>query len=235
MIRPAHRLSTKLRLKVNSGSNFCALCGRRSRESLLCPACQNDLPRNPSGCRRCAQPLPRAGHLCGQCLRHPLAQQRTLAPFIYRFPVNALVTGFKYQRRKVYGRALAEAWLNEVAIENDERPDLLVPTPLHWRRRLNRGFNQAGELAAHWGKALGIPVDHGLCRRGLATPSQTGLDRAQRRRNLRRAFVITQRPPPHVAVVDDVVTTGSTGDALARALLRAGAERVEIWALARTP
>lgn len=114
-------------------------------------------------------------------------------------------------------------------------PDLILPCPLHPRRYRSRGFNQAAVVAAELGRSLNIPVDYALCARTKAMPPQTGLDRATRLKNLKDAFVLNARPPRHVAIVDDVVTTGATTDHLARTLKAAGAEFVSVWALARTP
>ena len=112
-------------------------------------------------------------------------------------------------------------------------PARLVPVPLHRNRLRRRGYNQAVELARPLGRALGLPVAPRLCRRQRPTPAQAELTGSDRRRNVRGAFAVAAPVPRHVAIVDDVVTTGSTVGELARVLRRAGAERVEVWAVAR--
>ena len=112
-------------------------------------------------------------------------------------------------------------------------PDVLIPVPLHPARQRVRGFNQATEIARHVARVTGIPLHTGACRRVRATSSQATLDRQARRRNLRNAFVVTAPLPAHVAIIDDVVTTGSTSHELCSTLLRDGAKRVEVWAVAR--
>jgi len=117
------------------------------------------------------------------------------------------------------------------------RPDALVPLPLHRARLRSRGYDQALELSRPLAQAFGLPLlDRALVRR-RATPAQSRLDAAARRRNLRGAFDADPAVvlPPHVAIVDDVVTTGATLHAAARALRRAGAQRVDAWVCARTP
>ncbi len=115
-------------------------------------------------------------------------------------------------------------------------PEVLVPVPLHRARLAERGYNQALEIARVLSRGLGLPVDHGCCERILATLPQAGLDEGARRRNIRGAFS-ARRPLSwrHLAILDDVVTTGNTVEELARVLRRAGAARIEVWAVARTP
>ena len=174
-------------------------------------------------------------NLCGLCLAKPPPQQRTLAPWLYRVPVDTLITRYKFRGDRAAGRLLAEEWLNEVDILDDDRPEALVPCPLHRRRLHRRGFNQASELAQWLGESLSVPVRYDLCRRLRPGPAQTSLNRAQRLANLKSTFSSRAGVPGHVAIVDDVVTTGATSAALARVLLQSGARRVDVWALARTP
>ncbi|MBZ2189315.1 ComF family protein [Alcanivorax sp. JB21] len=177
--------------------------------------------------------------LCGRCLRHPPAFDRVVAPLAYQFPLDLLLLGYKRQRRLVLERPLLHLWHTQLALIADgrlavPRPEALVPVPLHWRRLWWRGFNPAARLADTAATRLAIPVLPALIR-PTATPSQQGLDASARRRNLRNALIV-DRPVDglHLALVDDVVTTGSTAQTAALALLRAGAARVDVWALART-
>jgi len=119
-------------------------------------------------------------------------------------------------------------------------PDLLLPTPMHWRRRLLRGFNQTLLLARDLSGRLSIPLGDSLCRRVKATPPQQGLSRSKRQKNLKDAFVLSKQGKSalrnkRVALLDDVVTTGTTARELSRLLIRGGAAEVHLWALARTP
>ena len=112
--------------------------------------------------------------------------------------------------------------------------DALLPVPLHWQRHAVRGFNQAREIARSIARTTGLPLLHGKVLRERATAEQTGLGRAARRRNVRGAFVVKDDLPfEHVAIVDDVCTTGSTAGELARTLRRAGVGRISLWTVAR--
>lgn len=162
-------------------------------------------------------------------------------PWRFAFPVDALITRFKHQARWPYGRLLGERLahhLEHAFAEGLPRPDLLLPVPLARRRLRQRGFNQAQMLADWLSRPLGISTDARALERVLDTPAQQQLDAATRRRNLRQAFAIATGADVkgrHLALVDDVLTTGATAEALARLLKRAGAERVDVYCLARTP
>lgn len=207
----------------------------------LCPGCAHDIPRLTGHLCRCGLPLSSAvatsderPPLCGRCLRHPPPFDRVVAPLVYDFPLDRLVLGYKQQRRLQLERPLLHLWRQSLRGLPAPRPDLLVPVPLHWRRLWWRGFNPALQLALAAGEEFGVPVQHSLVRQ-RATPSQQYLTAAARRRNLHRAIRAHPLPPGlHVALVDDVVTTGSTARAASEALLQAGACRVDVWALART-
>jgi ComF family protein len=212
----------------------CTLCGAPGADRLpLCAGCHAELPWLGSACRRCAQPLPVDG-VCGRCLRQPPAQDAAYAAFVYAAPLDRLVQGLKFGRRLGHAR-LTGALLARAAAERAwPRPQLLIPVPLHDSRLRQRGYDQALVLGREVSRRLGLPVDWRSCRRLRATAPQTGLDFAARRRNVRGAFTVV-RPPgvDHVAVLDDVMTTGATVGALAAALKRAGVARVDVWALCR--
>lgn len=216
----------------------CLLCGAPGHAGLdLCPGCLADLPRVAHPCFQCGQPLPAAAAAqtrCGACQKRPPAFDRCIAPLAYAGPVPLLVAGLKFHQRLAAGRLLGELLARHLLAREEPMPELILPIPLHRQRLRRRGFNQALELALPLSRRLGLPLDRRSCLRQRATEPQTALDLAQRRRNLRRAFTLTgPLPARHIALVDDVVTTGSTSSELARLLKRAGAERVEVWAAAR--
>ena len=214
----------------------CLLCGAPGCNGIdLCAGCATELPRNPSCCARCALPLAKPAALCGECQRRPPPWDAAWAPFRYAWPLDRLESRYKFGRDLAAGRVLSTLWQAEpraVAL-----PDLIVPVPLHRGRLRQRGYNQALELAMPLAKALDVPMRHDLLQRQRATPAQTELDAVSRRRNVRGAFSI--RPdvtiPGHVAILDDVMTTGATAAECARVLKRAGVTRVDIWSLARAP
>lgn len=214
----------------------CVLCDLGSgRDFDLCASCEADLPWIQVACPRCAVPLPTPAPACAGCLRRPPSFACTRAPMAYQGVVASLVPLWKKGELPALQRVLVGLLAARVA-PGAANVDLLLPVPLHRRRRAQRGFNQAQELALGLGAELGLPVLMRPVVRTRDTRSQQGLSAAARRRNLRGAFRIeADLSERHVAVVDDVVTTGATAEALAVAALRAGAERVEVWAVARTP
>ncbi len=202
----------------------------------LCEGCHADLPWLLGGCPRCAEPLIADLHVhCARCQQHPPAFDRTLAAFTYRFPLTELLPTIKYQRRPAalgwLGATLAEL----IADRLEQKPQLLLPVPMHPWQLFRRGFNQAALIAEILARELAIPYHDRLLRKTRNTSHQADLGRAERQANLRDSFACLGPVPPHVAIVDDVMTTGSTADELARLLRRQGAKQIDVWVLARTP
>ncbi len=216
----------------------CLLCTAPGAEGLdLCTGCRAALPRNAPACARCAEPLTGAGGpVCGRCLAVPPAFDAAWVPFRYAHPLDALVRALKFHRRLAVARTLGALLADSAAARAAPAPAALLPVPLHPARLRSRGFNQAAEIARAAARRLGLPVLEGYALRVRATAAQSDLPRAARARNVAGAFAL-RRPLPvrHVALVDDVITTGQTLAALARALKAAGVETVEAWAVARTP
>lgn len=256
MIESLEWLSTHIKRKVNSA--FAPLIGRQQglrgwpgqcvaclasvRRHGLCRDCQADLPLNGCQCRRCALPLALAGSVevvCGECLRAPPPFQRVIVPWRYQFPVNQLISRYKYQGQRALGQPLIQGLTDEVisALSREpwRRPDLLIPSPMHPVRQRQRGFNQAEEIAEHLSRNIAVPWSVTLLKRHRTSAPQSGLNRRERLANLRGCFHVTGTPPARIALVDDVITTGATARVLAGELIRAGAREVEVWALARTP
>lgn len=215
----------------------CILCGNPGFNSQdICEPCQHRLPRNLYCCYRCAEifPAPTAiPTLCGRCIAETPAFDETYAPFIYQDEIRHLVTGLKFgaqfKNARLLGGLLAE-YLQKTA----ETPDLIIPVPLHPARYRERGFNQALEIARIVSKTMAIPLDYSSCIRLKDTPHQTGLTAKKRKQNLRRAFAL-KKPivANHVAILDDVMTTGSTVNALANALKKTDVSSVDVWVCAR--
>lgn len=218
----------------------CVLCGAAGIQSTkgsrdLCPACQDSLPWAESQCARCALPLSAtaAEALCGRCQTQPPAFAACLSPFRYHAPLDHLLQGLKFNGQLAQARLLGELMADWLGAVVESPPDQLIPVPLHAARLRERGFNQALELARPIARRLALPLNlHGV-RRILPTPPQSDLSRQQRLKNIRGAFEVMQPLGGHVAIIDDVMTTGSTADELAKILLRAGAERVDVWVCAR--
>lgn len=213
----------------------CLLCAARSLHGPVCADCAAALPRLADGCPLCAAVSP-AGEVCGRCLKRPPAFDRLRAVYRYEFPVDVLVRQLKYAGELACAGWLAGRLTEVIAAAAGARPEVIVPMPLHPRRLRERGFNQAVLLARRVGAGLRLPVLAEACRRLRDTPPQVGLSHAERRRNLRAAFACdTDLSGRRVALLDDVMTSGASLDALAGAVRRAGAVAVEAWAIARTP
>lgn len=214
----------------------CLVCGLASRPDLdCCTGCESDLPGLVGQCRRCGLELVQDVALCGRCSTRLPAFDASWPAFAWRGPIERLVHRFKFQRDLAAGRVLAGLMARRLAAMAAPRPDLIVPVPLHPRRRLWRGFNQSEMLARDLGRHFGGLPWYNALRRRRATAAQSELPADRRSGNVRNAFVLHRLPPGtrHVALLDDVMTTGATLDECARVLKRAGAERVDVWVVAR--
>lgn len=214
----------------------CVVCGEAGDGGLaLCSPCREGLPFNRQACAHCGLPLALAADACGRCLRRPPPQAHTAAVFVYRAPLDRLLPRAKFHGDLASARLLAA--LMAPALATAPRPQALVPVPLHGARLRRRGYDQALELARPLARALTLPLRDDLLHRVRATTAQSRLDAGARRRNLRGAFAVRAdlALPSHVALVDDVMTTGATAQAAALALRRAGVARVDVWVCARVP
>lgn len=218
----------------------CLLCAEAGSEDLdLCAACRMALPDSGRACTRCALPLPASAQsegcaVCGHCLQRPPPLCQVHSAFLYAAPLDRLVQRYKFHGDLAAGRLLARLMAD--AFADCERPHALVPVPLHRARLRRRGYDQALELARPLAARLDLPLRTDLLRRVRATAAQSRLDACARRRNLRGAFATRGHgAPAHVALVDDVMTTGATLHAAAVALRQAGVERVDAWICARAP
>lgn len=215
----------------------CVACGSRGGELVdLCDGCHQALQINLHCCRRCAIALPDTqAELCGTCLRRPTRYQCSYCAFEYGYPVAQFVRSLKYRHSPSHARVLGKllaAYLQQHHQGN--WPDCIVPVPLSAQRYRQRGFNQAIEIGRFVETALKVRMNTRLLSRVRHTIEQAGLSRRERQKNLRNAFVIAaSQVPKHVAILDDVVTTGSTVNEIARTLKRAGVEIIEVWAVAR--
>ncbi|BBL59140.1 ComF family protein [Methylomonas koyamae] len=215
----------------------CVLCGDTGFADLdLCAGCLGDLPRNLCCCYRCGEPfaselaLP---SLCGRCLKRSPQFDETYAPYLYRYQMPYLIGQLKFGRDYKNARLLAML-LGEHIAAGAELPELLLPMPLHPKRYRERGFNQSIEIARHLARRFDIPLDLYSAVRSRDTLHQAGLPAKQRLKNMRGAFRLQKTlQADHVAIVDDVMTTGATVSALAGVLKQAGVGRVDVWVCAR--
>jgi ComF family protein len=210
----------------------CVVCGSpvlERRYGAACPDCWSSLiPVEPPFCPQCGEPSPAIEGLCGVCRKGDHAFDFARSALLFTDTLREIIHHLKYSDRISLAKPVGDL-LKECLDREPFTGSLILPVPLHRSRARNRGFNQAELIAAR----LGRPIARGLLRRRKNTPSQTGLSRSQRKRNLAGAFAVNQPIGGSVIVVDDVYTTGSTMNEIARTLKRAGAQRVEVLTVAR--
>jgi ComF family protein len=235
---------------------FRALFGRALDVALptLCPACREPVGGNglcascwaklsliaPPYCERLGIPFaydPGPGVLSMQAMADPPAYHRARAAVRYDDIARALVHALKYGDRLDLAPTMAR-WMARAGRELVSEADALIPVPLHWRRLWARRFNQSALLAKTISQETGIGIAEGVLKRVKATIQQVGLSQTERAQNVQGAFRVPAERRADVAgrrvvLIDDVLTSGATSDACARALLRAGAGQVDVVVFAR--
>jgi len=210
----------------------CRLCGSHSTSYAVCIKCIADLPFLTDACPRCAQATPNS-QLCGQCLSSPFDVDLSVSLFRYLAPIDRLIADFKYHD-KLYLSALFADLMYE-KLKGRTLPQCLIPIPLHPRRLRKRGYNQSLELAKSLSKLLSIPIHNQHLSRNRNTPPQASLPFKQRKDNIKHAFTLLDpQLPSHIALIDDVLTTGHTANAVASLLKKADVQTIEVWTIART-
>ncbi|MCO1334702.1 ComF family protein [Microbulbifer sp. OS29] len=213
----------------------CLLCGARAGDGGVCSACSQELPQLGNACVLCALPIATPGSSCPSCLQRPPPFAKVSAAWQYAYPVNHLIQRFKYHRDLAAGHSLAQLAAQQLGAPQ-QIPDLLAPVPLHWLRYWQRGYNQAQLIASAMGQHWQLPVEPRLLRKTSRTKTQSQLRRAQRLNNLLDSFTVRREIRGlHIGLVDDVLTTGATLEAVTHKLLEAGAKQVSAFILARTP
>lgn len=220
--------------------NHCLLCNKKSNTGKdLCGTCWSKLPWLLSSCTQCAKPLNIAHNeslYCGECLKNPPPYDATLAPLHYQGDIISLITKMKFYNNlsatRLFGELIVEKILTQAPYH--DFPKLLIPVPLHPKRLRKRGYNQATLIAKHITKLTHIPTHSNLCKRIRYTTAQSKTSADIRRSNLVKAFELTQPiQAQHVAIIDDVMTTGATVGSLCHLLKENGVEKVSIWCAAR--
>ena len=211
----------------------CVLCGSMSHDGLWCNPCDAALPYlNAPHCPVCALPTP-SGEVCGHCLTHPPLFGSTTAIFGYAFPLDKLIQGMKYGEQLALAHAFAKKMLQR--IDKSNFPDYVIAMPLHPAKLRERGFNQSLLLATTVARELKLKLLPNACRRVRDTPPQSALPWKERKKNVRNAFSCDRDlAGKRVALVDDVLTTGASLNALAEAVSKKGAIEISAWVVART-
>lgn len=212
----------------------CILCSQYHRAaSAVCSECKSLLKPIKQACRYCALPLPEGNFLvCGACIKEKPSIDRGYAAYLFEEPLRTLLHEFKYQEG-LYLRSFLAQLIRDNLKDEFIQTQCLIPVPLHPKRLRQRGFNQAAELAKLLAKQLDLPCELTLCKKIIHTEAQVNLNAKERRRNLRNAFQAQPCPYQHVTLIDDLLTTGSTANELAKVLKAAGASQVDLWCCAR--
>jgi ComF family protein len=213
------------------------MCGDPAKQEIdLCQPCQQELPWLEQVCNRCALPLTNAT-TCGSCLQQEPPFSKTLALWHYQSPIDHFIAGLKFNHHLVYARLLGKLLSKGLQshYQHQALPECIIPVPLHVKRLQERGFNQALEIARSIAKKLKLKIDFKSCQRTRATEAQSALPAKQRHRNVKNAFTVTNSfHYKHVALIDDVITTGHTISELSSVLREAGVEQIDVWCCART-
>ena len=231
-------------------TEICCLCDAQGLSGLdLCDKCYKCLPHNHFSCSKCAVPVvsPAAEDthslVCGRCLSSPGDIDEAIIPFLYRPPIDFMVKRLKFSEENKFSRLLGELLSDAVEshysiASGGNFPDIILPVPVHRQRLLERGYNQAEQIARTVTNRFGLRPDTLTVARSASQLPQSSLSAAKREANIRRAFEVRQPDNIrglHVAIIDDVYTTGATARAISRRLKSAGARRISMWAVARTP
>ena len=222
----------------------CLLCRTHTTwKQPVCQLCLESCPSPHSFCSICGLPLTCSTiGVCGQCQQKPPPFDLCLSGYLYEFPVNRIVQSIKYNGRLELIRPITRH-LTDILQDyysDSPWPETIIPVPLHKHRLCKRGYDQAlliaREIYAQLHRTCHLSLDTQCLKRKLATLPQQGLDARARRKNLRNAFTMNNKAGyAHVALVDDVVTTGETVSEISRLLKKHQVRRVDIWSLARTP
>lgn len=217
----------------------CILCQRTVKQNFaLCPDCYRALPHNDVCCLRCALPLAEEINnavLCGSCIQKPPAFDYAHSLFRYEGDVIGLVHQLKFGEKIGFARTIGEMLLT-LLLNTNEKPDCLLPVSLHKSRLRQRGFNQSIEISRVLAKDLAIAIEYTAVVRHRSTTAQTGLNAKQRKNNIKGAFSLAGKLNyKHVLIIDDVMTTGSTVNELAKLLKKNKVARVGVLSIARAP
>ncbi|OEH47365.1 hypothetical protein lpari_01681 [Legionella parisiensis] len=203
--------------------SICILCNQfHNGKMAVCTPCIEFMTRLGPACRYCACPLPDTYlSVCGRCIKKIPYFDRAYMTYAFEEPLRNLLHQFKYHNGLYLGSFLSELIYLSLP-KNEKMPQCLIPVPMHPQRIKSRGFNQAAVLVRLLAKKLQLPYDLTSCQKIINTEPQASLDSEQRKKNLRCAFKVKKIPWHHVAIVDDLLTTGSTANELAFTLKNRG-------------
>jgi len=218
----------------------CLFCLQKTQNAFdLCAACIADLSINNHCCQRCALPLEHDSgqmiYMCGHCLSHRYYYDQVISPFGYVDDMAYLIKKLKYHQKIHYADLLAKLFIAQVkTMHNFQLPQIIMPIPMHQQRLKHRGYNQALELARIFSSYYQLPLNFSALIRSRYTHFQAEMSGSKRQQNVKNAFIIKKEIQyTHIALIDDVMTTGSTVNEVAKVLKQVGVKKVDIWTIAR--
>lgn len=221
-------------VQSNLYPSTCFICDQQGHNELdLCLNCFQDLRSSALSCAICDIELATESSICGRCLKQTPSFDQITSLYQYEGIAQFLIQSLKFQAKHSCARIMGQLMAQHFKTLN-KNPDALIAVPLHSKRLRERGFNQSDFIAQHIHNELGIPLIQHRLKRVINTISQTALKANERRKNLKNAFSYkSMQGINSIAIIDDVVTTGSTANEIAKTLKKQGVQRVEIWAFAR--
>jgi ComF family protein len=225
---------------ANIVPRHCLFCLEKTCNSIeLCQHCIDLLSLNNHCCQRCASPMEQVVNqqivLCGNCLSHHYYYDKVYSPYVYSEDIRYLITKLKYQKKIHYANILSALFLQQIPnIKDFQLPEIFIAMPMHNTRLRQRGFNQALEISRHLSGHYQLPLDHSSLYRRRYTNLQAGLIATDRQKNVINAFAMKKTLAyEHIALIDDVMTTGSTVNEAAKVLKKSGIKQVDVWSIAR--
>ena len=223
----------------------CHLCGcqidaAQSKAAIICTDCHQRLPVTFNACNTCGLPLHLTTNndettVCGECLKNSPPYNRTISAFHYEAPISEFITQLKFSSQFQLLPLLCDYLIEKLSdfYGSHELPSAIIPVPLHSKKLLERGFNQSQLIADRIAKTLDSKIITKGIKKTKMTNAQSGLDAVERKGNVKNAFRIKCQLPEHIAIIDDVVTTGMTVAELSNQARLSGAKKIDIWCLAR--
>lgn len=215
----------------------CIRCSQsiRNGTSCVCQHCYPTLPFHDNACQQCGQAFSANLDYCGRCLNSPPPFDRCFCAFSYNNPIDNQLRKFKYSQRPELAGQLAQLLRHEIDNHQLDYPELLLPVPIHISKLRERGFNQSLSLAKHLSALMNIPYSNNVVIKHRNTEPQVGQTQHFRHKNVSGSFKYHHKTKAkHIAIIDDVVTTGSTAAEIAKILKRNGVDYIQVWAIAQT-
>ena len=215
----------------------CYSCAEELQQesSSFCTDCLASLPYLDEACHRCGEPLFHGDSACGKCISRQPTFDQCFCPFIYEDPIKKKIQELKFSDYPKNLAMIADLFLQELDAKKIAIPEAVISVPMHPKKLRGRGFNQSYELAKAIAKRLDIPLLYDHIQKSKDTPKQTSQTFKQRRKNLFKSFrAVKKIEHQHVAIVDDVVTTGATAEEISKILKKNGVDYIQVWGIART-